>query len=298
VTPPPRPPASGTDLDARKRQLLAALMKEQGIDPLSAPILPLERDRPFYPQSFEQERLWVIDQIEPGNAASNLPSGLLLIGPVRRGVLEKTFTEVVRRHFVLRTTYGAGPGGEAAQVVHPAAPVPIPVVDLTALPRERREPEYHRLAFEEAVRPFDLARGPVLRLHLVHLTPRPEDGTAGKEEHILLLNLHHIASDGWSSGVLTRELMELYPAFLAGRPSPLPELAVQYADFASWQRKALSGPTLEKALGFWRRQLAGSPVLELPGDRPRPAVQGLAGAAENLALPREAVPALRELARS
>lgn len=143
-------PRSAADLDAKKRQLLALLLKEEGIDPLRSPILPQPRDRESYPLSFEQERLWVIDQIEPGNTAYNLPSGLLLFGPLRREVLEQAFTELVRRHFVLRTVYAVGPDGAPVQIVTPPSPVPMPVVDLTALPRERQTSEHRRVSFEEA----------------------------------------------------------------------------------------------------------------------------------------------------
>ncbi|HEX2641472.1 MAG TPA: amino acid adenylation domain-containing protein, partial [Thermoanaerobaculia bacterium] len=293
-------PAGSADLEAKKRQLLALLMKEEGIDPLRSPILAQGRDRASYPLSFEQERIWVIDQIEPGNTAYNLPGGLHLIGPLRRDVLERAFTEVVRRHFVLRTTYGAGPDGAPVQIVQPPFEVRIPVVDLTGLPPQDRGREHRRISFDEGSLPFDLARGPIVRFCLLHIG---RSGPAGDvrewpEEHILLTTVHHIASDGWSNGVLMRELIELYPAFLEGRPSPLPELPVQYVDFAVWQRQALRGPTLEKSLAYWRRQLAGSPVLELPGDRPRPAVQGLGGAMAGGKLPRDLVPGLRELARA
>ncbi len=175
-------------------------------------------------------------------------------------MLTATFGEVIRRHEALRTTIGVV-AGEPVQIIARPAAAGLPLVDLQALPEAGREAEALRLAREEALRPFDLARGPLLRTTVLRL---------GARRHSVLLTLHHIVSDGWSTGVLTGEIGQLYAAFLEGRPSPLPELAVQYADFAAWQRRHLSGELLASQLAYWRRQLAGAPpVLELPTDRPR-----------------------------
>ncbi|MEA2693226.1 MAG: hypothetical protein QOJ16_2613, partial [Acidobacteriota bacterium] len=283
--------AVSTVLDERKRQLLALLLAEEGIDPLRTPILPLPRDAQGVrrgPLSFAQERLWLIDQIEPGNIAYNVPSALRLRGRLAPGLLARTLGEIVRRHETLRTTYAAGEGGPV-QVVAPPSPLALPGIDLGSLPAAAREAEARRLALAEVDRPFDLREGPLLRLQLLRL---------GEEEHLLLATLHHIATDGWSNGIFVRELTALYAAFSQGLPSPLPELPVQYADFAAWQRRVFQGEVLEKVLGYWRRQLAGSPpVLALPTDRPRPAVQGLAGGSVLAELPAGLAAVVKELCR-
>ena len=255
---------------------LAALLEKRRGGSASAPRAGIPRQvrdgRPF-PTSFAQERLWVIDRIEPGGIAYNLPTALCLSGRLDVGVLARAFAEIVRRHETLRTTFAAGSGGSPdtppVQIIHPAAPVPLPEIDLAALPEARRDAETRRLAIAEGSTPFDLARGPVLRLRLLRVAA---------DEHALLLTLHHIASDGWSNGVLVAEIAALYDAFAHGRPSPLPELPVQYADYAVWQRATFQGEQMEEALAWWAGRLAGAPVLELPTDRPRPAVQESGGA--------------------
>ncbi|HEY2736991.1 MAG TPA: amino acid adenylation domain-containing protein, partial [Thermoanaerobaculia bacterium] len=232
---------------------------------------PIERtDRTDLPLSFAQQRLWFIDQLE-GGPLYNMPAALRLSGELSIAVLSRVFTEVVRRHAVLRTVFrDAESGGEARQVILPPAGMVIPRVDLTLLAAGPRELVATRLVEEEARRPFDLARGPLLRVGLLRL---------GEMEHVLFLTLHHIVGDAWSVGVLVREVTALYTAFAADLPSPLPELPVQYADFAAWQRSWLAGEMLDAELHYWRDHLSGAPpVLELPADRPRPAVQSFRGA--------------------
>ncbi len=227
---------------------------------------PREGDLPL---SFAQERLWFLHRLQPESAAYNIPLALRAEGPLDPARLAAALSEVVRRHEVLRTVF-AERDGEPAQVVLPAAGVPLPRADLRALPADRREPEARRIAAEEAGRPFDLARGPLLRSLLVELAA---------ERRVLLLDLHHIVTDGWSMGVLLREVKALY----AG--SPPPEPPVQYADFAIWQRRWLAGATLEYQLAWWRRRLQGAPAaLELPADHPRPPVQTMRGAEHRFAL--------------
>ncbi len=271
-------PPSIASLDPRKQKLLALLLQEDGIDPLRAPILPCPREAGAFPLSFGQERLWFIEQLQPGNVAYNLPNPLRIEGRLLPRMLARTFAEIVRRHEALRTRFtvagGGGETGRPVQVIEPAAPVQLPLVDLAALPASRREREAEQRVAEESARPFDLERGPLLRVALMRLAA---------DDHVLLATLHHIASDGWSSGILTREVVELYAAFSAGRPSPLPELPIQYVDFASWQRQTLRGPVLEKELAYWRRQLGGAegpPVLAIPTDRPHPPVAGIEGGSE------------------
>jgi amino acid adenylation domain-containing protein len=246
------------------------------------------RDGRAFPTSFAQERLWVIDQIEPGGIAYNLPTSLRLLGRLRTDLLARIFAEIIRRHETLRTTFAPGSGGSPVQIIHAPGPVEIPLIDLAALPSGNRETEVRRLAVEEGSRPFDLAGGPVLRIRLLRLAA---------EEHALLLTLHHIASDGWSNGVLVQEFAALYDAFSHGRPSPLPELPVQYADYAAWQRQVFQGPEIAASLDWWSRQLADAPVLELPTDRPRPPVQGTGGGFVRLEIPGPLGKDLEALAR-
>jgi amino acid adenylation domain-containing protein/non-ribosomal peptide synthase protein (TIGR01720 family) len=235
------------------------------------PLVPVPRAGDL-PLSFAQQRLWFLDQLEPGSPLYNMPGALRIEGPLSAAVLARCLGEIVRRHETLRTVFAA-PAGSAVQVIRPAAPFPLPVVDLAGLPEHRREALALALLREEAGRPFDLTRDPILRGRLLRL--------AG-EDHLVLLTLHHIAGDAWSLGLLAREIAALYPALLegtAGRPSPLAELTVQYADFAIWQHSWLRGEVLEREVDWWRRQLAGlPPLLTLSTDRPRPAVQSYRGA--------------------
>ncbi|HEY2292939.1 MAG TPA: amino acid adenylation domain-containing protein, partial [Thermoanaerobaculia bacterium] len=221
------------------------------------------------PASFAQERLWLIDRLQPGRAIYNMPLALRIAGEARLAVLRAVLGEIVRRHEVLRTTFREA-DGQPAQVIAPPGRWELPLVDLSGLPAGVRDGLARRLAQEEATRPFDLERGPLLRAVLLRLAPA---------EHALLLTMHHIVSDGWSMGVLVREVTQLYAAAAAGAPSPLPELAIQYADFAVWQRGWLQGERLERQLAYWRERLAGAPAaLDLPADRPLPAVRTHAGA--------------------
>src|SRR6185369_2338840 len=185
-----------------------------------------------------------------------------LTGKLNVTALERAINEVVRRHEVLRTTFRTV-NGEPVQVVAPAQPVRLPILDLSQIGEAERQRETDRHAVQEARRPFDLRQGPVWRARLVRLAAA---------EHVLLFTMHHIVSDGWSMEILTREVSALYDAYVAGKQSPLPELPIQYADYAVWQREWLQGELLEEQLGYWRNQLSGAPaVLELPTDRPRPA---------------------------
>ncbi|HVR99015.1 MAG TPA: amino acid adenylation domain-containing protein, partial [Thermoanaerobaculia bacterium] len=240
------------------------------------------------PLSFSQQRLWFLDQLDPGSAAYNMPAAFRLRGRLDLGALRHAFTEIVRRQEVLRTTFSTI-GGEPRQVIAAPREAPLPVLDLTALPDLRRSPEALDLATWEARRPFDLATGPLLRLLLVRVGPA---------EHALLVAVHHIASDGWSTGVLVRELVTLYEAFAAGRPSPLPELPVQYADFAVWQRERLSEERLAAGVAWWRERLAGMPEqLDLPTDRPRPKVPSGRGGTVSVQLRDELAAGVRRLAQ-
>ncbi|MET0396749.1 MAG: amino acid adenylation domain-containing protein, partial [Longimicrobiaceae bacterium] len=251
------------------------------------PIARVPRDAPP-PPSFAQQRLWLVDQLEPGSAAYNMPFALRLRGALDAAALEAALDALVRRHEALRTVF-AERDGAPVQVIHPPAPVALAVRDLRALPDAEREAEAERLAEEEALRPFDLERGPLLRSTLLRL---------GDEEHVLLFTLHHVVGDGWSIGVLVREVSALYGALARGEAPHLPELPVQYADFAVWQRAWLQGGVLEAQLAFWRDRLAGAPpLLELPTDRPRTPGQDPRAATHAFVLPAALTAELREVSR-
>jgi amino acid adenylation domain-containing protein len=229
------------------------------------------------PLSFAQERLWFLDRFAPGSALYNMPAAVRFEGELGVAALAAAFGEVVRRHEVLRTALVESVARRPVQRVAPWNPWKLPVADLTALPAEPREAEWRRLAAEEATRPFDLGRPPMLRTLLVR---------SGEREHVLAATFHHVAADGWSLGVFLRELAALYQAFSEGRPSPLPELPLQYADYAAWQRDWLQGPVLEEQTGYWRQALADAPgALDLPADHPRPAVLSQRGRQREVRLP-------------
>jgi amino acid adenylation domain-containing protein len=266
---------------------LAALVSGSLRGSALPPLVAVPRDRKLR-LSFAQERLWLVDQIDPGNPAYNVPEPLRLVGPLDVAAFERALHEIVRRHEILRTTI-ATVDGRPVQIIHAEVPFWGGLVDLSALPVAEREPAARAHAAEDARLPFDLARGPLLRARLIRLE---------SESHLLLLTMHHIVSDAWTRGIMSREIRALYEAFRAGAPSPLPELAVQYADFAEWQRGWLAGEALDQQLAYWKHKLDGAPLaLELPTDRPRPPVQTFAGALRGLSLSREATKALTDLAR-
>ena len=249
------------------------------------PIVPIPRDRDL-PLSFAQQRLWFLDQLEPSGAAYNIPFAFRLTGRLIVVALERSLSEILRRHEALRTTFPVA-DERPLQVIAAALAVTLGVVDLRELSEIQREAEARRLATEEAQQPFDLAHGPLMRASLLRL---------GEEEHVLLLTLHHIVSDGWSTGILFQELSVLYEAFSNGKPSTLPDLPIQYADFAVWQRQWLQGEVLESQLSYWKKQLEGAPaLLNLPTDRPRPAVQSYRGASQSIELSQELTQGLKAL---
>ncbi|HVH13355.1 MAG TPA: condensation domain-containing protein, partial [Longimicrobium sp.] len=244
------------------------------------PVAPVERTGPL-PLSFAQERLWFLDQLEANSAFYNIPAALRLRGALDVAALERALGEIIHRHEALRTTFPRI-AGAPAQVVAPFDGFVLPVEELTALADADREAAVSRRVADDAARPFDLAAGPLFRASLLRLAD---------DEHALLMSMHHIVSDGWSMGVLYRELSTLYGAFAGGSESPLPALAVQYADYAAWERANLAGAALDGQIGWWKGQLAGAPaLLELPTDHPRPPVQTYRGAT----VPVEIDPALLE----
>ncbi len=252
-----------------------------------APIRPVPRDGARLPLSFSQERLWFLDQMEPGTPAYNILSALRLKGDLRLPALEAALNGVVSRHESLRTVFRAD-DGKPYQDILPAFPLPLPVLDLAGQPADLAERELRRKMAEEGGFSFDLSRGPLVRVLLVRLAP---------EEHALLLTMHHVVSDGWSLGVFIREMTAIYEAFVADRAPALPELGIQYADFAHWQRSTLRGEVLEAQVAYWRGALDRVPPLDLPADRRRPAVQSPAGASLSRTFPLSLAAALSALGR-
>jgi amino acid adenylation domain-containing protein len=251
------------------------------------PVVPVERTE-HLPLSFAQRRLWFINKLEPGSALYNVSAAVRLTGSLDVESLARSLSEVVRRHESLRTHFAEINDREPVQIIEPPAPLRLTRVDLSGETHEAREAEAARLIEQEAQRPYDLSTGPLLRISLIRL----DEG-----EHILAVMMHHIISDGWSMGVLVREVAALYSAFVEGQPSPLAELEVQYADFAAWQREWMSGEVLELELQYWRRRLAGAAVLELPADHPRPAKPSFRGAKHAFTLPADLSEAVRALSR-
>ncbi|MCG8364971.1 MAG: condensation domain-containing protein, partial [Pseudanabaenales cyanobacterium] len=221
------------------------------------------------PLSFAQERLWVLNQLEGNSAAYNVPAAIHLSGCLHVAALEQAVTEIVRRHEILRTTFPTV-NGSPVQMIAADSSMAINILDLQALSAQARTAQAQQWVMEEARRPFDLARGPLFRVVLLRLAA---------DSHILLVNLHHIISDGWSRRVVfIQELATLYESFTQNKPSPLPELPIQYVDFAHWQRRRLTGEVLETYLSYWRQELADPlPVLDLPTDRLRPPIQTFRG---------------------
>jgi amino acid adenylation domain-containing protein len=277
-----------TGLSAEKRQLLERYLKSAGLDLTEAVIIPQRRDTNKFPLSFAQERLWFMDQLEPNRPIYNLPDTHVFKGPLDFDALQRALTEIVRRHESLRTTFQTV-DGDPVQVIAPPQPLALQVIDLSDLPPQERQAKAQQLADDDAQQPFELSRGPLFRVQLVRLA---------EEEHLLLITMHHIISDGWSIKILGRELAELYEAYRTGESLPLPELPIQYADFAVWQREWMRGELLEKQLEYWRKQLGGElQELELPMDHARPARQNFRGAAENIEYSAEILRRLKEIGR-
>lgn len=242
-----------------------------------------------FPVSFAQQRLWFLSQLEPESALYNVPQAFDFAGPVDRPDLAWCLNEVVRRHEALRTTFTAV-AGQPVQIVARDLVVQLPEADLRRLPPSARAAKAASLADEQYSEPFDLEHGPLIRALLVRWSD---------EESRLLVTMHHIVSDGWSLEVLGRELRTLYDARAAGVPASLPELPIQYGDFAVWQRRRLTGEVLATELDYWTTRLRDAPeVLALPTDRPRPAVQSFRGASQQIRISAAASDRVRALAQS
>jgi acyl-CoA synthetase (AMP-forming)/AMP-acid ligase II/acyl carrier protein len=251
------------------------------------PIVPVPRDQ-LLPLSFAQQRLWFLDQMDPGNWLYNIPRAIRLTGKLDIPAMEQALNDLIARHEILRTTYQVK-DDQAVQVIAPELKVELPLLDLTSLPASSREAEAGRVVQERATKGFDLARDPILSGLVIRLD---------HEDHVLFLNTHHIASDGWSSGVMLNDLSAFYKAALEKTPSTLPPLEIQYADYAVWQRNWLKGEVLEKQLAYWKAQLDGAPpILSLPADHPRPTTQSFRGALYESVIPRSLTDALQALGR-
>jgi amino acid adenylation domain-containing protein len=243
----------------------------------------------IFPASFAQQRLWFLDQLAPANAFYNLSGAIPLNVPVDAALFAECLNAIVRRHEALRTTFETGPDGEVVQVIKAHMSIPVPVIDLRHLPPKDRAGHARDAAIREAAQPFDLHEGPLIRAKVV---------TLDDKDHVLLLTLHHIISDGWSMGILWNELSTLYSVFQQKLPSPLKDLQIQYADYAVWQRKWMHGDVFRRQMAYWKLKLHLLPVLQLPTDHPRPAMLSYSGGAHKLKFPPHLVADLRRLSQN
>lgn len=275
-------------LSPARRELLALMLKKKGVKTELPRVIPKRGGSGPCPLSFAQERIWFFEQLEPGTAVYNIANAVRLTGQLDLEALRLSLNEVLQRHEVLRTVF-ASEDDKAVQIVVAAELKELPFEDLSEVDSNERAAEAVRLINEESQRAFDLQRGPLLRCKVLRLA---------ETEHVVVLCTHHIASDGWSMSVLVNEIAALYESFSTGEPATLPELHVQYADFAEWQRQWLQGEVLDEQLAYWKQQLAGAPrALNLTTDRPRPPVQTFCGARESLKLSPSLSNALRDLSR-
>ncbi|MEH1940532.1 MAG: amino acid adenylation domain-containing protein [Nostoc sp.] len=275
-------------LSPEQRVVLEKRLKQRGLSPLTNPeISKIEiskrKDYNELPLSFAQQRLWFFQQLNPDNSAYNGMSALSLKGQLNVALLEKVFTEIVRRHESLRTTFITNSQGQPIQVIASSQPIILPIIDLQGAPNQQEEVQ--RLASVQVQQPFDLTK-PLLRITLLKLT---------QTEYVLFLIMHHIISDRWSDGVFVREMKVLYEAFANEQPSPLAELPIQYADWAIWQQQYLQGEVLATQIAYWKKQLAHLAVLELPTDRPRPSVPTYQGAIQSFELSKTLSDALKAM---
>lgn len=275
-------------LPPEKQAFLALRMKQEGIDLPPDYILPVPRNGESYPLSFSQERLWFFNKLAPGNPVYNLPVALRIDGNLRVDLLHRSIDEIVRRHEALRLTF-TEVDDEPRQIVQEPEPTALPILDFRHLSSERRESLVEEVAAASARRSFNLRTGPLIAFALLRLAP---------DEHVLLLVVHHIVSDGWSAGVFVRELAALYGAYAAGERPQLPDLPVHFLDYVLWQRGRVEDGAFEQAVAFWKERLAGAPnILELPGDRPRPPVQSFQGSTVSRTVSRSLSAKFRDLCR-
>ncbi|MEP7338239.1 MAG: amino acid adenylation domain-containing protein [Acidobacteriota bacterium] len=277
-----------THLSPDKRHLLSLLMKEKSLGGWLLPLARQHRDGNMAPASFSQRRMWFLNKLLPTDPTFNMPGAYQFKGKFDLDAFSRSVDEIVRRQEILRTTF-VSVNDEPMQLIAEPHHVEVPLIDFSSLPPTERDAEAQRITEEEAVRCFDLEAGPLLRIVLLRLS---------KSEHIVLLTMHHIISDGWSMGVMMNEVSATYNAYLHGEAHSLPELPIQYADYAIWQRDFLQGETIDRQLAYWKKQLAGAPpLIELPTDHPRAAVRSARGGTYTMALKPEISEALRQLCR-
>jgi amino acid adenylation domain-containing protein len=270
-----------------EQPLLKALSKEvinQKQEIISLKIKKVSRNGDI-PLSFAQERLWFLQKLDKNSMAYFVPRAIRIFGKLEVRLLERTFTELIRRHEILRTVFPTREGRPVQRILE-SYPFKLPLINFTGLDEKTQSEEVSLWISQEGQRPFDLEKGPLLRVSVLKLK---------KEEHIVVLTEHHLIHDGWTQGVLLREFIAVFTAYLEGKPSPLPELPIQYADFAFWQRDYLQGDVLKYHLDYWRKKLSGlAPFLELPSDRPRPAVISGQGGLKISIIPSSLTAALKE----
>lgn len=276
-------------MNSTSRALIEAMLRKEGIVSVAPDQIPCRGDRGPAPLSFAQQRLWFFDQFEPGSSVYNLTAAIALEGKLDIAALERTFNVIVERHEALRTTFDIH-DGQPVQIIAPAQTIGMRLIDLSDLQHDEQQARTEEILLEESTRPFDLKQGPLLRTTLLRVHDK---------KHTLLFAVHHIVSDDWSTGLLIHELGELYSAFVAGRAPNLPELPIQYSDFAVWQRQWLQGAVLNEQLTYWKKQLCNNlPVLELPTDRPRPPLQTFQGSTLLFSLPSALSKSLKALSQS
>jgi len=275
-------------LSSKKRELLDVLLQEEGLESASDQAIPRRKTSAPVPLSYAQERLWFLNQLAPGNPVYNIPAGVRLVGPLDVATLEKGLNEIVRRHEVLRTTFAMTENGPV-QIIAPTMALKVMEIDLREIPEDEKETTALKCINEDAHKSFDLEGGLLLRATVVRL---------GEQDYIFLITTHHIISEVWSIAMLFRELEVLYEAFSANKPSPLPNLSIQYADFSLWQRQWFQGEVLETQLSYWKQQLGGDlPVLQMPLDHPRPAVQSFQGSWQSLTIPESLSAGLKSISQ-
>ncbi|HKP11378.1 MAG TPA: condensation domain-containing protein, partial [Blastocatellia bacterium] len=279
-------------LSPTQRTLFEARLKQQSLDARKAlaqsqPI-PRRQQLSPCPLSYDQERLWSLNQNAEGNPAYVIYTASRLKGLLDVTAMHRAIHEIVRRHEILRATF-AMIAGSPMMVIVPQLEIPLTVEDLTSWPADERLAEAMRRVNLASGRAFDLGRGPLVRVGLLRLD---------EQDHVLYINLHHTITDRWSAALVEEELAALYDAFSKGEPSPLAEMPIQFADFAAWQRQWLQGEVLEAQSAYWQQQLAGAPlILQLPTDHPRPPVQRFRGAREHVLIPRHLLAALKSLSQ-
>ncbi|WP_234017158.1 non-ribosomal peptide synthetase [Nostoc sp. 'Lobaria pulmonaria (5183) cyanobiont'] len=280
-------------LSPEQRVIFEKRLKQRGLNQLRRSEIPKikvhsRKDSYNLPLSFAQQRLWFLAQLEPNSPFYNVPAAVRLQGELNFNALQQSFNEIVCRHEALRTNFQTVEG-QAIAVISKAKPLILPKIDISELPLNRQEVEVRQQALQEVQTPFELTSDLLLRVKLLRLN---------EQEHIVLLTMHHIVSDGWSVGVLMQELAKLYPAFFNQQLSPLAELPIQYVDFAVWQREWLQAEVLQSQLSYWRKQLQGAPeLLELPTDYLRPAIQTFWGANYSFELSKELSASLNKLSQ-